>query len=113
MRPLILVPVPRPSAEGPRRDIPAGTLVVVARGRTAEQVGLTATPCWGPGRWPFVLRWRGDRWTKRPAKARVLRVATLEDLQSLPPGSVARAALPVVAERQVATLLAGQRVATR
>jgi hypothetical protein len=107
MSALARIPVPRPSA-GPRGDIPAGTLVMVARGRSAEQVGLTATPCWGPGRWPFVLRWRGDRWTKRPAKARVLRVATAEDLRSLPPGSVARAALPAVAPSPP-----GRRAATR
>jgi hypothetical protein len=108
MNALVLVPVPRPSVATRRADIPAGTLVVVARGRSAEQVGLTATPCWGPGRWPFVLRWRGDRWTKRPAKARVLRVATAEDLRSLPPGSVARAVLP-----RLATTPAGRRAATR
>ena len=63
----------------PDQGIPAGTLVVVARGRRAEQLGITYTGCYGPGRWPFVRRWMGDRWTVRPAKARVLRVATDED----------------------------------
>jgi hypothetical protein len=63
----------------PAKGIPAGTLVVVARGRRAEQLGITYTSCYGPGRWPFVRRWMGERWTVRPAKARVLRVATEED----------------------------------
>jgi hypothetical protein len=63
--------------------LPAGVLVVVARGRRGEQVGVTFTPCWGPGRWPFVRRWMGNGWTKRPAKARVLRLATEKDLQTL------------------------------
>lgn len=86
------------SGAGGQGEIPAGTLVVVARGRNGEQLGLTATPCWGPGRWPFVLRWRGDRWTKKPAKARVLRVATPADLQALPSGNVGGVVpVPVVA----------------
>jgi hypothetical protein len=59
--------------------IPAGSLVVVARGHRAEQLALTYTSCYGPGRWPFVRRWMGERWTVRPAKARVLRLATDED----------------------------------
>ena len=63
----------------PDQGIPAGTLVVVARGRRAEQLGITYTGCYGAGRWPFVRRWMGDRWTVRPAKARVLRVATEAD----------------------------------
>jgi hypothetical protein len=63
----------------PEHGIPAGTLVVVARGRRAEQLGITYTGCYGPGRWPFVRRWMGDRWTVRPAKAQVLRVATEAD----------------------------------
>jgi hypothetical protein len=63
----------------PDQGIPAGTLVVVARGSREEQLGLTYTGCYGPGRWPFVRRWMGDRWTVRPAKARVLRVATDDD----------------------------------
>ena len=80
-----------------QRDIPAGTLVVVARGRTGQQLGLTATPCFGPGRWPFVLRWMGNRWTKRAAKARVLRIASAEDVRGLAPGSVPRRIGPVMA----------------
>ncbi len=63
----------------PDEGIPAGTLVVVARGRRAEQLAITYTGCFGAGRWPFVRRWMGDRWTVRPAKARVLRIATEED----------------------------------
>jgi hypothetical protein len=63
----------------PDDGIPAGSLVVVARGRRAEQLALTYTGCYGPGRWPFVRRWMGERWTVRPAKARVLRLATDED----------------------------------
>src|SRR5215211_3332928 len=70
-----------------RADIPAGTLVVVARWRQAEQIALTCTPCYGPGRWPFVRRWLGDRWTKQPTKARVLRLATAADLALLAPGA--------------------------
>lgn len=75
------------SALSPGAEIPAGTLVVVARGRQGEQLALTYTPCYGPGRWPFVRRWMGDRWTKREAKARVLRVATPSDVAQLAPGS--------------------------
>jgi hypothetical protein len=62
----------------------------VARGRRAEQLALTYTSCYGPGRWPFVRRWMGQRWTVRPAKARVLRVATDEDRHrfALPPGTL-------------------------
>jgi hypothetical protein len=63
----------------PDQGIRPGTLVVVARGRREEQLGITYTGCHGPGRWPFVRRWMGDRWTVRPAKARVLRIATDED----------------------------------
>jgi hypothetical protein len=69
-----------------REDIPAGTLVVVARWRQGEQIALTCTPCYGPGRWPFVRRWMGQRWTKQPTKARVLRLATAADLALLAPG---------------------------
>jgi hypothetical protein len=69
-----------------RADIPAGTLVVVARGRQGEQIARTCTPCYGPGRWPFVRRWMGSKWTDQPSKARVLRVATDEDLSMLAPG---------------------------
>jgi hypothetical protein len=76
----------------PEEGIPAGTLVVVARGRRAEQLAITYTSCYGAGRWPFVRRWMGDRWTVRPAKARVLRVATAEDRFhfGLPPDSLPR-----------------------
>jgi hypothetical protein len=69
-----------------RPDIPAGTLVVVARGRQGEQIARTCTPCYGPGRWPFVHRWMGAKWTNQPSKARVLRVATAADLTLLAPG---------------------------
>jgi hypothetical protein len=69
-----------------RAGIPAGTLVVVARGRNGEQIARTCTPCWGPGRWPFVRRWMGAKWTDQPGKARVLRLATAEDLKALAPG---------------------------
>jgi hypothetical protein len=74
----------------PEEGIPAGTLVVVARGRRAEQLGVTYSHCYGPGRWPFVRRWMGQRWTVRPAKARVLRVATDDDRVrfGLPPGAL-------------------------
>jgi hypothetical protein len=66
----------------PGSEIPAGTLVVVSRGHRGEQLAVTYTPCYGPGRWPFVRRWSGDRWTQRAAKARVLRVASGEDLRA-------------------------------
>jgi hypothetical protein len=75
-----------------RADIPAGTLVVVARGRQGEQIARTCTPCYGPGRWPFVRRWMGAKWTDQPCKARVLRLATAEDLTLLAPGAGAEAA---------------------
>lgn len=75
-------------ATAPKPDIPAGTLVVVLRGRNGEQIARTCTPCYGPGRWPFVRRWLGDRWTKQPSKARVLRVATAADLALLATGAV-------------------------
>jgi hypothetical protein len=80
----------------PEEGIPAGTLVVVARGRWAEQLGMTYTSCYGPGRWPFVRRWTGQRWTVRPAKARVLRIATDEDRTrfGLPPGALPAASAP-------------------
>ena len=80
------------SASSTRADIPAGTLVVVARGRQGEQIARTCTPCYGPGRWPFVRRWMGAKWTDQPCKARVLRVATAEDLTLLAPGVGAEAA---------------------
>jgi hypothetical protein len=70
----------------PGSGIPVGTLVVVSRGQRGEQLAVTYTPCYGPGRWPFVRRWSGDRWTQRAAKARVLRVASDEDLRAF--GSV-------------------------
>ncbi len=74
----------------PVSGIPAGSLVVVARGHRAEQLALTYTSCYGPGRWPFVRRWMGERWTVRPAKARVLRLATDEDRHrfGLPAGAL-------------------------
>ena len=74
----------------PWLGIPAGTLVVVARGRRSEQLALTYTSCYGTGRWPFVRRWMGQRWTVRPAKARVLRVATEDDRKrfGLPAGGL-------------------------
>ena len=72
----------------PRADIPAGALVVVARGRQGEQIAHTCTPCYGPGRWPFVRRWMGAKWTNQPTKARVLRLATAADLARLAPGAV-------------------------
>jgi hypothetical protein len=67
-------------------EIPAGTLVVVTRWKRQEQLAVTETPCYGPGRWPFVRRWMGDRWTKRPDKAQVVRVATEEDVRALAQG---------------------------
>jgi hypothetical protein len=67
--------------------IPQGTMVVVSRGKRGEQLALTQTPCYGPGRWPYVLRWLGDRWTKRVAKGRVLRVASEDDLRALGPAA--------------------------
>jgi hypothetical protein len=76
-----------------RADIPAGTLVVVARGRLGEQIARTCTPCYGPGRWPFVRRWMGAKWTDQPVKARVLRVASAEDVTLLAPGVGAEATL--------------------
>lgn len=73
------------SAGGSPVGIAAGTIVVVSRWLKGEQLAVTETPCYGPGRWPFVRRWMGDRWTKRAAKGRVLRVATEEDIQTLGP----------------------------
>lgn len=68
----------------PDLKIPAGAFVVVARRRRHEQLAITETACWGPGRWPFVRRWMEEgRWTKKSAKARVLRVATEEDIRRL------------------------------
>jgi hypothetical protein len=72
-------------------EIPVGTLVMVSRGQRGEQLALTYTPCYGPGRWPFVRKWRGDRWTQRAAKARVLRVANGEDLQAVGSENLRRA----------------------
>jgi hypothetical protein len=59
-------------------------VVVVAHKRN-EALAITETPCYGPGRWPFVRRWLGDRWSKRPARGRVLRVATPDDRLRLGP----------------------------
>ena len=84
-----------------RADIPAGTLVVVARGRQGEQIARTCTPCYGPGRWPFVRRWMGAKWTNQPSKARVLRLATAEDLALLAPGVAGRSEAAPSSTRRV------------
>lgn len=81
------------------QDIPAGTLVVVRRGRNGQQLAITHTSCFGPGRWPFVRRWMGDRWTVKAARAHLLRVASGDDVAQLgPPGLDVPSALRALTE---------------
>ena len=80
----------------PEEGIPAGTLVVVARGRRAEQLGITYTHCYGPGRWPFVgAGWGSAGRCDRPRRASCASRPTRTAVRfGLPPGALPSVVAP-------------------